>query len=213
MSQVFCPTEQQLAELYTQVSTSMSAKRFRHTVAVADMVGRLAEIYCPDDKNMLAAAALLHDITKEWRNDTHEAYLLSHGESVTPTEKLAPKTYHARTATLMIPEQYQAFAHPHLLSCVRYHTTGRENMTLQEKLVYLADYIDDTRQFDDCVALRSAFWEAHPENMSMDASLHHLDRIMILSFDMTIRGLVEEGVPVHPDTMLARNDLIVKLRY
>ena len=207
---MFSPTKVMLDSLYGDVAGRMSPKRFAHTAAVADMVARLSELYCPKKKDMLTAAALLHDLTKEWDKATHEAFILSHGESITETERLAPKTHHARTAVLLIPEQYPDFSDEELLSCVRYHTTGRADMTLEEKLVYLADYIDDTRTFPDCVTLRAAFWDADPQNMTHENRLAHLNNVMILSFDMTVRSLVEEGAPVHPDTVNARNDLLVK---
>ncbi len=203
-------TPKMLSDLREDVSGRMSPKRFAHTAAVADMVARLAELYCPEKRDMLTAAALLHDLTKEWDTPTQEAFLLAHGEVVTETERLAPKTYHARTAALLIPERYPDLADGELLSCVRYHTTGRADMTLCEKLVYLADYIDDTRTFPDCVTLRAAFWDGDPQSMTCEQRERHLDEVLILSFDMTVRGLVEEGTPVHPDTMHARNDLLVK---
>lgn len=207
---MFTPTKEMLASLLRDVSGRMSPKRFAHTAAVADMVARLGELYCSERVDMLRAAALLHDLTKEWDTATQEAFLTSHGENLTSTEKLAPKTHHARTAALLIPEQYPEFADSDLLSCIRYHTTGRADMTLCEKLVYLADYIDDTRTFPDCVTLRAAFWDADPGAMTCEQRLCHLDDVLIMSFDMTIRALVEERTPVHPDTMSARNDLLVQ---
>ena len=121
---------------------------------------------------------------------------------------MSPKTLHARTAAVLIPEQYPDFAGADVISCVRWHTTGRVGMTLCEQLVYLADYIDESRKFRDCVILREYFWGAHPESMTEDERLRHLNRTMILSFDMTMRGLLEDGSPISPDTVLARNDLL-----
>ena len=83
-------------------------------------------------------------------------------------------------------------------------------MTLADKLVYLADYIDDSRKFPDCVRLRDYFWNAGPENMDMEARLAHLRDTLILSFDMTIRNLLAESVPISADTVLARNELIAQ---
>ena len=83
-------------------------------------------------------------------------------------------------------------------------------MSLEEKLVYLADYIDLSRTFPDCVALRNAFFDAEPERMTPEKRLCHLDDVLILSFDMTVRALLEEGTPISRDTVEARNDLIAK---
>ena len=197
--------------LRTQVSAGMSQKRLRHTLEVEKMVSRLAALFCPEKNMMLRAAALLHDTTKEYENSAHIEILEKNGQKLTDTDLLAPKTFHARTAALLIPEKYTEFADSELISCVRWHTTGREDMTLPEKLLYLADYIDESRVFPDCVRLRNYFWGAKPENMDAKQLEIHLLKTMIMSYDMTISGLIGEGTPVSPDTMLSRNAQIIQL--
>ena len=59
-------TKEQLDALYVSVKAGMSEKRFRHTAAVADMAVRLGELFAPDRVDVLRAAGLLHDITKEY---------------------------------------------------------------------------------------------------------------------------------------------------
>ena len=204
--------DQLILELRGQVTADMSEKRARHTLAVEQMAARLAALYCPEKEQMLRIAALLHDVTKEWSTDQHAAFLRAQGVTPTAMDLAAPKTLHAKTAALLIPEQYAAYATEEVISAVRYHTTGRENMTLTEQIVYLADYIDDSRTFPDCVALREAFWGATPESMSAELRKTHLWRVLVQSFDMTITGILEDGAPVSPDTFCARNDLILKLK-
>lgn len=199
----------QLREL---VTADMSPKRARHTLAVEQMAARLSVLYCPEKEQMLRVAALLHDVTKEWSTERHAAFLEEHGITPTAMDLAAPKTLHAKTAALLIPEQYSEYADGEVISAVRYHTTGREDMTLCEQIVYLADYIDDSRTFPDCVTLRHAFWDAEPENMTQEQREAHLLRVLVQSFDMTIAGLIEDGAPVSVDTFLARNSLILKLK-
>ena len=81
-------------------------------------------------------------------------------------------------------------------------------MTLCEKLIYLADYIDMTRTFPDCVRLREFFMDAHPEKMSESQRQEHLRDTLIMSYGMTVRGLIEDGLPISADTVRARNALI-----
>ena len=200
--------EQELSALRESVIGQMSAKRYHHTSAVEDMVRRLAALYCPEEESALRAAALLHDITKEYDVPTHVAILEKAGVPVTEADKLSHKTFHARTAAVLIPERYPAFATETVISAVRWHTTGREGMTLTEQLLYLADYIDDSRMFPDCVRLRTYFWDAHPERMSPEARLAHLRHTLIMSYDMTLRALINEGAIISPDTALSRNELV-----
>ena len=203
-------TEEMLDALRADVAASMSEKRFGHTAEVEKMVARLAALYAPQKETMLRAAALLHDLTKEYSTDHQLRLCILHDLAVTENDLGAPKTFHARTAAAEIPHRYPAFADEELIACVRYHTTGRKDMTLEEKLVYLADYIDLSRTFADCVTLRNAFFDAKPEQMSAEERLCHLDDVLILSFDMTIRALLADGAPISPDTFEARNALITQ---
>lgn len=203
-------TVEKLDALRASLPSLMSEKRCRHTVEVEKMAIRLGELYAPDKILILRAAALLHDITKEYTLEQHIEVCREYGIEVSEDDLLAPKTFHARTAAALIPDLYPELADGEVISAVRYHTTGREGMTLVESLVYLADYIDESRKFFDCVTLRHLFFDAEPENMDMDARLEHLRHVLVTSFDMTVRGIIEDGGVVSADTFLARNDLIKK---
>ena len=203
-------SEKQLKELYEAVKGSMSEKRFLHTAAVADMAERLGELFLPSSCDMLRAAALLHDITKEYSTENQLQILDRFGIMVTKQDILTPKTLHARTAALVIGEKYPEFAEPSVISAVRYHTTGRAGMTVAEKILYFADYIDETRKFPDCVMLRSLFWDADPQRMEQWEREEHFRRLLVLSFDMTVRALIEDGSIISEDTLAARNSLILE---
>ena len=201
-------TERMLDGLRERVSEGMSPKRFRHTAEVEKMAAYLGELYAPDKINELRASALLHDVTKEYSTEQHVKICIEKNIPLGDDAIYAPKTLHAMTAAAIIPERFSEFATDVVISCVRWHTTGREGMTLLEKLIYLADYIDMSRTFEDCVRLREFFMSAEPEKMSADERLAHLRDTLILSYDMTVKGLLEEGLPVNGDTVRARNQLV-----
>lgn len=202
--------ESALDRLRRSVSEGMSEKRFRHTAEVEKMAARLGELYAPDKIDVLRAAALLHDITKEYSSERQLQICREFCIRISKQDILTPKTFHAKTAAALIPTLYPEFADDEVISAVRWHTTGRANMRLLEKIVYLADYIDESRTFPDCVALRKLFWDAAPDSMSPEEREAHLDRVLIRSFDMTLTGLIEHGAPISEDTFSARNSLIVK---
>lgn len=202
--------EADIAALRETIGSQMSPKRYHHTAAVEDMVTRLASLYCPEETSALRAAALLHDITKEYDVQTQIGLLRQAGEPVKAGDEFSHKTFHARTAALLIPDNYPAFNCETVVSAVRWHTTGREGMTLTEQLLYLADYIDESRLFPDCVRLRSYFWGANPERMTPEERRIHLRRTLIMSFDMTMRALLSEGAVISPNTALARNELVLE---
>ena len=160
----------------------------------------------------MRAAALLHDLTKELGGDKQLALCDTLGLAVSETDRFSPKTFHARTAAAMIERDFEEYDCPTIVNAVRWHTTGRAEMTITEQVLYLADYIDDSRTFESCVALRKTFWDANPEEMDEETRLVHLYRVLLQSFDMTIADLVEAGKIIATDTLRARNALLLKLK-
>lgn len=201
-------TEEMLAELREKAVKDMSEKRRFHTLAVEDMAVRLGVIYAPDKINELRAAALLHDVTKELDTAEQLALCEKYGIPVSDDDKFAPKTFHAKTAAAVIEDKFSEFASDDVVSSVRWHTTGRKGMSVCEKIIYLADYIDDSRKFTDCVKLREYFWGKDIPDMNEEQRLAHLNDTLIMSYDMTIKNLLDENSPVAKDTFDARNELV-----
>ncbi len=188
--------------------TQMSEKRRAHILEVEKMAVRLGKIYAPEKLDVLSVAALLHDYTKEIPYDRQLAICLENAYIPTADELAAPKTLHAITAALLIPKELPEFNDPEVVSAVRWHTTGRAGMTLTEKLIFLADYIDESRTYDDCVELRRKFFEKEPEKMTETERLSHLSDILILAYTKTMHSLIEKMRPICPDTVAAYNELV-----
>ena len=82
-------------------------------------------------------------------------------------------------------------------------------MSLIGKLLYLADYIEETRTFEDCITLRHCFYDTIDSCKDDAAALiRHLDQVLLCSFDMTIRDLLNNHAPIDPNTTAARNALL-----
>ena len=201
-------TEEMLARLRKEAVENMSEKRRVHTLAVEDMAIRLGVIYAPDKINELRAAALLHDVTKELRTEEQLELCKKYGISVSDYDKFAPKTFHAKTAAAVIFDKFSEFATDDVVSAVRWHTTGRKGMSICEKIIYLADYIDDSRKFADCVKLREYFWNKDISVMNDTEREEHLRNTLIMSYDMTIKNLLDDNSLVDKDTFDARNELV-----
>lgn len=201
-------SEQQINSLRVRVKGALSSFRYEHTLGVELMAARLAALYCPEKENLLRAAALLHDITKEKSLD--EQLKIFEKNSVRPTDEQISviPTLHALTAPLVIPEEYPEYADAGLLNAIRYHSTGRENMTLSEKIIFLSDYIEDTRKFEDCIILREEFWSADPEQMKESDRMAHLNRVLLHSIEITLKDLEEKGKIIESNTRLARESLV-----
>ena len=196
--------EKKLSELFARVSAEMSPYRFAHTAGVEREAMRLGELYLPNELYELRVAALLHDITKELTVEQHLDILKSNGVEITENILRSPKTLHSRTAEFEARRRFFEYASDRVCQSLRYHTTGNENMTLFDAIIYLADYIEDTRTFEDCVYLRNYFWSAEPQRMPLDERERHLWRTVYLSLDMTVKDIESVGGYISEETLTAK---------
>ena len=193
-----------LDELRLSVKDRLSIFRWSHTEGVERMAARISKILAPDKEYELRASALLHDITKEKKIDEQIDICARYGYNLREDEMGSPAILHAITASLIIPDEYAEFATDGIISAVRWHTTARENMTLGEKIIYLADYIEDTRKYDECIALRHAFFDACPEKMAEEDALRHLDKVILRSLEMTVEDIRAKGGTICAETLAAK---------
>lgn len=200
-------TEDMLIALRADIEKRLSPYRMKHTLGVEQMAARLAALYCPEKEMLLRAAALLHDVTKELPDAEQLQIFADHGITLRPDEQASPKVWHGMTAALIIPRSYPDFADAELISAVRWHTTGRQGMTLCDALLYLADIIEEGREFADCIALRHAFFDPVPEKMNTTARLRHLHNVLLLSYENLIPKLQARGGTVCLDSIAAYEDL------
>jgi predicted HD superfamily hydrolase involved in NAD metabolism len=203
-------TDEQISVLRERVRDYLKPKRYLHTLAVEEEAALLGEMFLPDRINALRASALLHDVTKRDDLEKQLQYCSEFGIIYDVLERSSPKLFHAKTAAELARRDFAEFVDDEIISGIRWHTTGREQMTAFESIVYLADYIEKTRTFPDCTELRRYFWDGiNSPGVDRD---EHFKKTMVLSFDMTIRNLIEEGAPIDRDTVAARNRFILELR-
>ena len=197
----FC--DRALERLREALRETVSEKRFTHTLGVEQTVAEMAALYCPLETGMLRAAALLHDCTKEYDEAATKAVLKREGIALRPDEKESPQIWHAITAPAEILRCYPDFADAELLSAVRWHTTGREGMTVPEALLYLADVIEPTREYPACVALRKRFFAEGLAVMTEEERDVHLCDVLRASLVGVRESLMAKGAPVCEDTLSA----------
>ncbi|MGM9643026.1 MAG: bis(5'-nucleosyl)-tetraphosphatase (symmetrical) YqeK [Eubacteriales bacterium] len=196
-------SEKQIASLREAISKTLSPKRLAHVLAVEDMAVRLGRLFeC--DLSILRAAALLHDNTKEY-SDEDQLRIIERFSVTLPSEELAcMPTIHAVTGALVIPLLYPEFDNETVKNAVRYHTSGREGMDIYEKIIFLADFIDETRKYPPCIELRRDFFAAKPENMTAKQREAHIDRAVLRSIESTLAHLREKGEPINPATLATK---------
>lgn len=85
-----------------------------------------------------------------------------------------------------------------VLNAIKYHTTGRKDMTMLDKVIYISDYIEPRRNFKGVEEVRELAFE-------------NIDASVLLAMENTIKFLIENGKLIHPDTIEARNKLRISL--
>ena len=189
-----------------EIGAYVGDKRLRHVLGVEAECLSLAVLFglTGEETEQLARAALLHDITKGFSREEHLAYLDRIGVPVPEDTLRSEKTLHALSGAFFARETYPEAVDDAVFSAILFHTTGREDMSLLQKLMYLADYIEPTRTFPDCVTLRRFFYD----RIATGDRYEVLNETLIRSFDMTIADLIERREPIHRDTIAARNFLL-----
>ena len=180
-------------------------KRFKHTEGVQKEAYRLGLIFMPKKAEKLSLAGLLHDITKDFNTEKQLELCDKYGVFVDRAH-LVPKLLHSKTGCEYAKRLFgEEIVDREIYSGILYHTTGRKNMTLFEAIIYLADYIEEGRTFEDCVVLRKFFYDRIEHTASHKEKIEVLRQTMVLSFDMTMKNLIDEGKPIDFDTVEARN--------
>ncbi len=190
-------------DLEKEIRSSMSEYRYNHTISVVNECKSLAKLFDVNEEK-LVTAAYLHDITKEMPIENQLLLCKTMKIEVEEDTLNSPKTLHSFTAPALIMRDFPRYAEKEIISAVRYHTTGRANMTLTEKLLYLADYIEPTRKFEDCKKLREYFY-----TNTCDIT-KRLNETIVLSLKYTISDLLEKGEFIHPKTIECYNSFVKK---
>ncbi len=186
-----------VAELRPIAMSYLKPKRMPHVLGTEATAAELARRF-GEDETKARVAALLHDCTKKLDMAQQLALCQQYDIPLDPLEQKALKLLHAKTGAAIARHVYGA--DDAVYEAILYHTTGRANMSRLEKIIYLADYIEPSREFandPDVVRLRRTVYE-------------DLDRGLLLGLNMTIDEMREMGNPVHHDTLDARDDLIEK---
>ncbi len=185
-------TDEKITEL---IRSRLKDTRFIHSVNVAKCARELAEIY-GGDKEKCYTAGLLHDIMKNAPDSEHsEVFELAKAE-LTPDERQNKKLWHAMSGAEYIKHK-MGIDDEELYLAVRYHTTGRADMSLTEKIVFIADFISEERDYDDVNVMRGL-------------AAMSLEKAMLYALRYTIPDLVKKGQTVHRDSVALYNQLILE---
>lgn len=194
--------------LINKVKARLSPKRFEHTLGVCRMTEILAEQCLPKRKNELAVAALLHDIAKELTVEEQMQIISKEHIILTPADTTA--VLHSYVAPYIVKNEFSDFATPDILSAVANHTVGAADMSVFDEIIFLSDYIEEGRTYNDCVETREYVLSSLIDG-NLEANLNVLHTACVMSIDRTCKNLVEKGKIVNPRSLDAKEALLSKI--
>ena len=173
-----------MEELEQVVIGLLNPNRVAHVLGCRDTAVDLAKHWGADETDA-ARAGILHDITKAIDGPLQLTLCAAYGRVLSDFSKRYPKTLHAMTGSMVAERIFGENAA--VVSAIEWHTTGRANMTLLEKIIYLADYIEPNRTIPGVEELRRLAFS------DIDAALKR-------GLEMTLEHLNRQGSEVSPES-------------
>jgi len=177
--------------LREQAHNKLDPQRIPHVDACETEAVRLARHWGidPDDAR---EAAILHDITKKLDFSQNMCIIAEHGVSLDKPGLNEEKLLHSITGALLAQSFFGVS--DEVADAIRWHTTGRAHMSMLEKVIYIADYIESTRDFPGVKNLRKVAYK-------------NIDKAMILGLELTVSDLQARGISVNIATLEALEEL------
>lgn len=175
-----------IEKIRQKLEKNLSASRFEHTLGVAYTAACLAMRFGAD-MNRAFLAGLLHDCAKEYKEKDLLKMREESGIEPTAAELNAPQVLHAVFGPYVAKKKY-AVDDPEVLDAIRWHTTGKKDMSLLEQIIFTADYIEPHRdKARDLPEIRPLAFE-------------DLDLCMLRITEDTLGYLETKGVEADPNT-------------
>lgn len=176
-----------MRSIHSYIERNFSEKRRIHTYAVRDLSLKLAE-YHGADKEKVETAALFHDMFRGVPEQSINCYV----KHLRLDNKYInnPNLAHGKIAALIMERDY-GITDKDIINAVSYHTTGRPEMSLIEKIIYIADATEPNRVYPKVETLRRLSYE-------------NLDKAVLVSLQHTIKYIQNRGLYLDNDTILAQ---------
>ena len=174
-------------ELEQQVTFLLKENRVAHVLGCRDTAVELAKKWGADVTDA-ARAALLHDVTKALDGPLQLTLCDAYGMILDIFSTQNPKTLHALTGSLVAERIFGE--NPAVIAAIRSHTTGKADMNMLEKIIYVADYMEPNRDFPGVEELRALAYT-------------DINKALKLGLEMTLAMLREQGKEISPESQQA----------
>ncbi|PGH24956.1 bis(5'-nucleosyl)-tetraphosphatase (symmetrical) YqeK [Fusobacterium animalis] len=184
-------------ELKEIVKSKMSLKRFTHTLGVVEMSEKLAKIHNADIEKC-KVAALLHDICKEMDMEYIKNICKNNFMNELSEEDLENNEILHGFAGAYYVKTELGINDKEILNAIKYHTVGAKNMTLVEKIVYIADAIEYGRNYPSVVEIR-------------EETFKNLDKGILMEIEHKEKYLKSIGKKSHSNTDKFKKEILKEL--
>ena len=178
------------------LKTRLKPERLYHSICVAERAKHLAEIFGGDIEKSYTAG-LIHDIMRYEPVEKMLQMIEDDGQVLTESEKQITVTLHAIAGEIFLRKELNV-TDSEILSAVRWHTTGKEDMSLLEKIIYVADLTSEDREYPDILEVRTMAEES-------------LEKTCLRGLSFTIEDNAKKCRPIHIDTVKAYNYLAERI--
>ncbi len=183
-------------ERLKEISLSLhAAKRVRHVIGCSQTARQMAEFYGEDPIDA-ERAGILHDITKALNAEEQLHLCEKYDIILNQFERENPKLLHAKTGATIAKMVFGE--NDAVYRAIYWHTTGKADMTIPEKIIYLADYMEPNRDFSGVEEMRRLAYE-------------DLDRAMLMGLRMSVEHLTQRRAQIDPNSLAALHCLEAKL--
>ena len=173
-----------MEQLESVVIDLLNPNRVAHVLGCRDTAAQLAQHWGADVTDA-ARAGLLHDITKAIDGPLQLTLCQAYGTILSDFDRKYPKTLHALTGSLVADRIFGE--NEAVVSAICSHTTGKADMNLLEKIIYVADYMEPNRDFPGVEKLR-------------EIAFADMDKALRLGLEMTLEHLKRQGSEVSPES-------------
>lgn len=184
-----------LDEIKNKLNNSLTPIRYAHSINVMECAVQLA-LKHGIDKDKAAVAGLLHDCAKDIDNQKKFSLCTQFNIELDEVMQAQPELIHGPLGSRFAELEYGVRDYE-IFKAIYCHTTGCENMSTLDKIIYLADIIEPDRKYDGVGNIK-------------EMAFIDIDATMILALDMSIRNVMAKGKLIHHNTINARNFLIVQ---
>jgi predicted HD superfamily hydrolase involved in NAD metabolism len=182
-------------KIIKRIKNLLGPSRFKHSLRVRDKILHLSRFHNIDTKKA-GVAGLLHDVSRYMDRNGLLKFAEKTGMKIDAIERLEPKLLHAQISAYIAKTKF-GIKDRQILQAISSHTLGRENMTMLEKIVYVADHVEEGR---------SHAGAAHARHLAEE----DINQAIVAISTSMIKYLIGNGLPVHPMTVKVRNHYLLK---